>query len=311
MKIVSIVRSILRPVKVFLARFLIKVGLLDKFVLVRTDGGLCSQMHFFMIGNYFEKHGYKVKYTLEWFRTNGRDMNGQYVYNFDLQKAFPTLNVRIANRVETFFYGVFSFYNDYFDKSKLYDWLTLTPPVFLKGYYNTPAEWYSGFRDLFPVNFSVLDEANLYVLKEIQSKDNTVAVHVRLGDLSGYNPAYGYPAPVSYFKEAIRYIEQRKGKCFYYFFSVDPKWVADNLVPQLGIDGNCHIVDLNGSEKGYMDAILISACNNQITSKGSLGKYGGFLSIETDNIITVVDDEYERHVWEGTDSRIVFIKSRS
>lgn len=301
------IRKILRPLKVWLTHFLIKTRVLDSFILIRPDGGLCSQMHFYMIGHHFEEKGFRVKYTLEWFRTNGRDLNGQYVYNFDLLKAFPNIKISIASRIETFFYGVFSYHNDYFDRSKLYDWLNSKPPIFLKGYYNTPAEWYLEFRDLFPVRLQVLDEPNRLLSDEILTKENSVAVHVRLGDLSGFNPAYGEPATVSYFKEAMRYIEERKGDSFYYFFSVDPKWVEEKLIPHLDLNGNFFIVDLNGSEKGYMDAILISECKNQISSKGSLGKYGGFLCNEMQNIITVVDDQYERNVWEGTDSRIVFI----
>ncbi len=62
---------------------------------------------------------------------------------------------------------------------------------------------------------------------------------------------------------------------FFYFFSDEPDWVRDELIPQLYLtEGNCKIVDINGSDKGYMDLFLIARCKHQITSKGTLGKYG-------------------------------------
>ena len=38
---------------------------------------------------------------------------------------------------------------------------------------------------------------------------------------------------------------------FFYFFSEEPDWVRDELIPQLYLtEGNCKIVDINGSDKG-------------------------------------------------------------
>lgn len=301
------------PIRLFIAYFFITTKVLDKFVLVRVDGGVCSQMHFFMIGRFFQKKGFRVKYALDWYEKNGHDINGLYVRNFDLLKAFPDIQIEIANWLERFLYDAFSFYNDYYDRTILYDWLDLSPPIFLKGYYNTPMDWYSTFRDVFKVDFDLLDEANKVILNNIRLKYRIgecepIAVHVRRGDLSVYYPSYGEPANISYFNNAMHYIEKRKGVGFYYFFSDEPNWVASFLIPELGLKDNYMIVALNGSDKGYYDLFLISACKDHITSKGSLGKYGGFLCKESDSIITIVDDEYERHVWQGADSRIVFIK---
>lgn len=310
---IRIIINLLRPIKPFVSRFLIKTNVLEKFVLVRIDGGVCSQMHFFMVGRYFEKKGFRVKYALDWYKIKGHDINGLHVRYFDLLKAFPNIQIETANWFERFFYGSFSFYNDYFDRTILYDWLDLSPPVFLKGYYYTPMNWYSAFRDVFKVDFDLLDETNKIILNDIRLKYRTgkyesIAVHVRRGDLSIYNPAYGEPVSVSYFKNAMHYIEKRKGAGFYFFFSDEPNWVVRYLIPELALNDNYMIVDLNGSDKGYYDMFLISACKDHITSKGSLGKYGGFLCNDSDNIITIMDDEYERKAWEGADSRIIFIK---
>ncbi len=45
----------------------------DDFIVLRTDGGICSQIAFHALGNYFIDKGYHVKYDLTWFHKNGKD----------------------------------------------------------------------------------------------------------------------------------------------------------------------------------------------------------------------------------------------
>ena len=59
-KTISIIRKVVASVG-------IRLNWLDRMVLVRMDGGICSQMHFYMIGHYFEEKGFTVKYDLSWF----------------------------------------------------------------------------------------------------------------------------------------------------------------------------------------------------------------------------------------------------
>lgn len=48
----------------------------DNLIIIRSDGGICSQIAFCSLGYYLEQKGYKVKYDLNWFKQYGKDMNG-------------------------------------------------------------------------------------------------------------------------------------------------------------------------------------------------------------------------------------------
>ena len=83
-----------------LAKVLIRFHLLKKMIIVRVDGGICSQMHFFLIGQQLKENGFLVKYDLDWFKNNGKDLTGKFARNFDLLKAFPDLDVCVAKKYE-------------------------------------------------------------------------------------------------------------------------------------------------------------------------------------------------------------------
>ena len=55
---------------------------------------------------------------------------------------------------------------------------------------------------------------------------------------------------------------------------------------------------------------LIAACKYQITSKGSLGKYGGFIHPDNDNKIIIYDDKIEKDKWGGLSDRLIFISAK-
>ena len=306
--ILSAVSPVLGVIKPFLARMLIRLGAIDNCILVKMDGGICSQMHFYMIGQIFKEQGFLVKYDLSWYEENGLDLTGNFSRNFDLLKAFPYLDFPKANRLEIFFYDAYRYYNDFFDKINPFYFTKLCPPVYLTGYYRDPIGIYCSMRAIFSPNVSVFDHNNWTLYDNINQQESSVAIHVRRGDLSVFNSSYGAPVNSSYFNHSIAYIESKVGKCFYYIFSDEPEWVKNNLIKELSITNNYMVVDINGSDKGYYDLFLIAICNHQITSKGSLGKYGALICNNSDNIVTVYDDEFERETWEGQYSNIIFIK---
>lgn len=261
----------------FIAKVLIRLRLIDNLVIVRIDGGICSQMLFYLVGMYFKEKGYRVKYSIDWFSTDGRDINGVFVRNFDLLKAFPDLVFEKSSRIENILYKAFKYKST--DR-----WMQSSPPCFLCGYYCLPnlPEYLARY---FFLNLNSLDTTNRNLYNEILQRGNTVAVHVRRGDLSISLPAYGDPASIEYFRLAVNYIETNLKNSFYYFFSDEPHWVREFLINQLDIEGQYKIVDFNGSDKGFMDLMLIAACSHQITSQGSLGLYGAILNDNPSKIV--------------------------
>lgn len=167
--------------------------------------------------------------------------------------------------------------------------------------------WVPAFMSTYRISSEIFDEGSKMLMSEIKQNINPVAVHVRRGDLSVEVRAYGKPASLSYFKRAVDYMEKETVMPFFYFFSDESEWVASELIPYLEFaNENYKVVDINGSDKGYMDLFLIAYCKHQITSKGTLGKYGALLRDSADKIVILCDDKVE-YQWKGVFHNSVFL----
>ncbi len=282
------------------SRLLIRLGILDKQIIVRIDGGICSQMHFYLIGRWFAEKGIKVKYSIDWFDENGWDLNKQFVRSFDLLKAFPELVFEPSSRIERLLYKPFRYTDSV-------NWTKVSAPCYLCGYYHFP-EITAFLTRYFKVDISVLDQQNSRARKSILSRHNSVAVHVRRGDLSIYVPAYGEPSSDDYFRRAVNYFQARFEDCYFYFFSDEPQYVKDHLIAYLELSDNYSVMDFNDSAKGYMDLLLVASCNHQITSQGSLGLVGAALNNYPNKIIACRDDDRCRAFFSVDSSNVVFIE---
>ncbi len=63
-------------------------------IILRMDGGICSQISFWALGNFYAESGFQVKFDMSWFIKNGLDMDGKFARNFDFCKLFPELKIR-------------------------------------------------------------------------------------------------------------------------------------------------------------------------------------------------------------------------
>lgn len=264
-----------------LGRSLNRLGALRPWIFIEMDGGICSQMHFYMVGRMLEARGAEVVYELKWFDECGRDMDGRFERNFDLTKLFPNLPVRVSgSRLRSLLYRKsFPRALDWFDRGADHlMWLDTRGPAYFLGYFHDTEELYGPlFRETFSIDPSVLDAANRRVLSEIESAPASCAVHVRRGDLAVYSEVYGSPATPGYFLEAVRAVREADDRGIRFFiFSDEPDWVRKSLLPLLAAE-DVTVCDINGSDRGWCDLALMSRCRHHITSQGSLGKYAALL----------------------------------
>lgn len=192
----------------------------NKLVVLKMDGGVCSQMHFYLIGMLLQEKGYEVKFDLTWFRENAKDCNGVFARNFDLLKMFPSLSFSEPNKREMMKAKSHVITNDYFSNktSNFFSYLNVKSPCYLQGYFRDPEGLYTVvFNKYFKASFDVLDETNKKMLKDIEST-NAIAIHVRRGDLATYNSAYGNPCDVDYFQKAINYVQEKARETNKLFF---------------------------------------------------------------------------------------------
>ena len=272
--------------------FLVFLKICKPMIIVRVDGGVCSQMHQYLLGFLFNKKGYKVKYDLTWYKEFGMDMNNKDVRNFDLLKAFPKLDFEVVNDISLNIYRHFYCYQGNYPQSNNKDWVNLTPPVLMSGYYADPENLYSVFfQEVFRIDTNVLDEANLIIYQKIDSS-LSAAIHVRRGDLAIETVvSYGVPVSLDYFKKSIGYLRKEKQVCHFYLFSDDKKYLTDKMIPFVKLEESEYTIVQNGADKGYVDMILMSKCNYIVTSKGTLGKYAALLNLQKRRTVIVSSDD--------------------
>lgn len=289
---------------------MLKTHLITPKVVVLMDGGICSQMLQYLLGEFFRKRGCKVVYDLSFYKEWGSDLNYKFARNFDLLKVFPYLELTSATELEISYYKRHYYYigNNTSEWIDDFSFLEKKPPIYLGGYYHLPInDWVPAFMSIYKMSSDIFDESSKQVMSEIKQNINSVAVHVRRGDLSVEVHAYGKPASLNYFKKAVDYMKKETVAPFFYFFSDEPEWVASELIPYIELaKENYKVVDINGSDKGYMDLFLIAYCRHQITSKGTLGKYGALLRDSTDKIVILCDDKVE-YQWKGVFHNPIFL----
>lgn len=273
-------------------------------VIMLVDGGICSQMRQFLMGLYLKKRGLPVEYNVVWYNVDGRDANGHSVRNFDLLKVFPHIDFPVASSRKCKWYNRFFPYYGYSHKDFHKEWWKVEPPTTILGYFAPPAEVWQPFKEVFIFTpQKVLDVRNLAIYNSIPLQ-GSVAVHVRRGDLSSWRPLYGHPVTESYFLRAISYIQERVSDARFYFFSDDTAYVRDTLIPSVPFDMDYQVID-NDDAHGYMDLLLISRCQHQITSKGTLGKFGAMLGSQPEKIVVVEKDDENIDILQGLDFSFV------
>lgn len=235
----------------------------EKTAIVKIEGGICSQILCYTMGKMLqEKEGYCVKYDLSWYETDGMDSKKLFVRNYDLEKAFPSLNIEKAtpNEIETA--------KNNSSKDKIY-----------VQNHDTAFDIIEQYEEFFKSNFKPYDLDSIdNILNEIKNTSSSCAVHVRRGDLTTFHPYYGEPTQVSYFFKTTNRILKENAETTFFFFSDEPDYVFENIIPNLSPNIKYKVITQNNSDKGYLDLYLMSMCNYIIASQGSMGKFAKFLS---------------------------------
>ena len=130
----------------------------------------------------------------------------------------------------------------------------------------------------------IVDEKNKDAMERIQSCES-VAIHVRRGDLLGLNYAL---YATGYFKKAVRFVKKNISNPMFYIFC-DPDsvgWAKENA-GVLGLNmkkDKLHFVDWNKSLESYRDMQLMSACKHQVVTSSSFGWWGAWLNTNPNKI---------------------------
>lgn len=302
----KVIKKIIKEIIYIIYNYLLRIKIYQPVVIIRIDGGICSQMHQYLLGEVFKRKGMKVEFDLTFFKYCGKDINGNHSRLFDLKKAFPYLEIKQATEKKIALYKHFYPNIGNYPNDNSIEWCNISAPKIMLGYYADPDYIYTKFyKEVFKIDSSILDTQNLNLYNQIINQ-NSIAIHVRRGDLSTYVEAYGYPVTLEYFKKSISYFINNFNSAYFYFFSDDKKYVEEQIIPILPSTIKTYIVE-NEPEKGYLDLILISGCKHYITSKGSLGKYGALLGMNKDSNIIVSRDDKQTFMFNNSIGKIISI----
>lgn len=92
----------------FLYKLGCKLRLFKPCIIVYVDGGICSQMHQYLLGRYYAERGYRVAYDIGWYDRNGKDNDGIHSRIFEFPELWPDLPLEIASRKQVAFIPGFS-----------------------------------------------------------------------------------------------------------------------------------------------------------------------------------------------------------
>lgn len=271
------------------------LGLFEPDIIIYVDGGICSQMHQYLLGRYYVEQGFRVSYDIGWYARNGKDNNGIHSRFFEFRELWPELPLEIAPSSRVAFYSrVFPAKRD-----GMHFPLPVLPPCYLPGYFFFDDEKAYGeiFSRYFTLENAVFSD-KLYIINSWPGF--RCAVHVRRGDLAKMDDVFYGKVTVDYFCQAIQLVKERFEDVKFFFFSDEMDWVEENLstyyqdLPHELVRGNLAFEDLN----------LMAHCDCFIASQGSAGKTAALMNGK--GLLIVSSDPHDT-VWKGRYENTVVI----
>jgi hypothetical protein len=186
-------------------------------------------------------------------------------------------------------------------------------------YFDYP-DFFPTLRDMMQLQIP-LNESNKQKLKQIKDAENSVCIHIRMGDvleLTVYDaflvkPSYIEKSILKISKEILKKDKTTKNITFF-FFSNTMKLVKKRLpdkelqllVKDTPVNINFDYVDINKDSEPYFELELMKNCNHFINSGGGFSKLASILGEnESKIIITPGKDDFSlrRIVRDGLSER--------
>ncbi|WP_051207486.1 alpha-1,2-fucosyltransferase [Butyrivibrio sp. AE3006] len=156
-----------------------------------------------------------------------------------------------------------------------------------KGYFDGYWQSYKYFENVAEEIREKISFGNISdeIVDRIKKDNNSVSIHVRLGDYLLRPDLYGGICTEEYYKEAIKHIKDRiqkrtDEKTHFYVFSND----IDQAKIILGDDDDITYTNGYPEDEGYKDLYLMSLCQHHIIANSSFSWWGAFLGNYDDSI---------------------------
>jgi hypothetical protein len=162
----------------------------------------------------------------------------------------------------------------------------IKPPAYFDGFWQS--EQYFNYNEgLIRKSLAFkkpLSSESQSVTDSITQQENPVSVHIRRGDYISSkttNELHGI-CSIKYYEQAIELIREKTNDPYFYFFSDDPDWVNEHLVP---IVENVALVHHNKADDSWQDMALMSKCKHHIIANSSFSWWGAWLNPSKEKIV--------------------------
>ena len=257
-------------------------------VIARIEGGLGNQLFIYaaakrlsvrnnvplkldLISGYLDDH-YRREFRLRHFNIEAEIASSResYMSAWGHRRRYVA---RKINRIIPFPYRFYIKEERPFDGRLLE--LRVSHRVYLQGYWQDE-RYFKDIEDIIRENFTITirhEKKNIEWARRI-SQSNAVCVHARRWN-------YEYALPMTYYREAIKYVTRRVEDPHFYCFSDDPEWVERNLA----IDYRVTNIRHNRETKNYEDLWLMTQCKHYIVANSTFSWWGAWLNPDPDKIV--------------------------
>lgn len=290
-----------KNVRIFFAKvssMLVQMRIIKPKMIVCMDGGICSQINFYIYGQYFIDR-FDVYYDLTWYEQNGKDLTGKFSREFELQQMFPNISLPQLPKWKLMFYRLFMKYTEKGEQGDIHDirlsLKNVRHSIYLAGYLLMPPIAISDYtKDHFIGQLPLLEVPN-------EHAEVICGVHVRRGDLADVNYNFYGNIDSDYFFRAIDYVRHKYQNVLFCFFSDEPEWVETHITPNLK---EIHYIFAPKNSKAYEDLCRLAHCAVIIASQGSFGKYAAMLNPHAELILC---DNQFADIWKSTFNKMALV----
>lgn len=152
--------------------------------------------------------------------------------------------------------------------------------LFLEGYFQDPS-YFERIRHTLLQEFRFTNMPSaISIISDKIAKANAVSIHIRRGDYlkPNVNTVHGV-LPITYYQQAVSYINESVINPVYFIFSDDPNWCKENLS---FLHNKCFVSD---DHQAWVDMYLMSQCKHHIIANSSFSWWGAWLNQNPEKIV--------------------------
>ena len=272
-------------------------------IIVKIIGGLGNQMFQYAYAKALQEKGNEVKIDISVFNTY--KLHGGYQldkYKIDLKASTIEENNRFyknTNMIKILRRLGYDKSTIIKEETLLFDdtLLKVEDNNYISGYFQTEL-YFKDIRESILREFIMTNKYTSYtekIQKNILSNSKTCSIHIRRGDfINNTNISLHGACDLSYYTEAIKFMNLQYRGLKYFIFSDDISWVRENLEIEDAL-----YIDSAEPRPPHEDIYLMSICSHNIIANSSFSWWGAWLNQNQNKVVIApkrwfVDDEMDK-----------------